>query len=272
MTTYSPEVWETLKNVWESSPKITWQKLVDMVGIELDCEMPSPSVVRRRSITGKWKQKSKSLVKNNAKKINKTIKDLTSELYDQDTENDEESDGQESVKNVSNLTVFSHTSSGQKNQSQKKILTDQLNAARVIRDTRIQAERLGYSLSNCFDALEGLHEELININLSQTSEEQAKSIQFRLQITTEIVEQNFKQGNTLKNLAQIRAMFWGLELGDLKDLVTINANRSSHSISSKVKLEAQARTQAGKREAYMRKLQMVEAGEYFEADDVVAVQ
>lgn len=73
---YSEEIWNRLKEVYESSPKITWQALVDHVGEELGCEMPSPSVVRRKALAEKWKKKAKSLVKKTAQELNKEIKKI----------------------------------------------------------------------------------------------------------------------------------------------------------------------------------------------------
>lgn len=77
---YSEEIWNRLKEVYESSPKITWQALVDQVGEELGCEMPSPSVVRRKALVEKWKKKAKSLVKKTAQELNKEIKKLTKKI------------------------------------------------------------------------------------------------------------------------------------------------------------------------------------------------
>lgn len=77
---YSEEIWNRLKEVYESSPKITWQALVDQVGEELGCEMPSPSVVRRKALAEKWKKKAKSLVKKTAQELNKEIKKLTKKI------------------------------------------------------------------------------------------------------------------------------------------------------------------------------------------------
>lgn len=71
---YSEEIWNRLKEVYESSPKITWQGLVDQVGEELGCEMPSPSVVRRKALAEKWKKKAKSLVKRQLRSLIKRLK------------------------------------------------------------------------------------------------------------------------------------------------------------------------------------------------------
>lgn len=86
---YSEEIWNRLKDVYESSPKITWQGLVDHVGEELGCEMPSPSVVRRKALAEKWKKKAKSLVKKTARELNKEIK-LTNKNNGQDESQDSE--------------------------------------------------------------------------------------------------------------------------------------------------------------------------------------
>ncbi|EYS48571.1 hypothetical protein K004_4055, partial [Acinetobacter baumannii 16553_8] len=99
---YSEEIWNRLKEVYESSPKITWQALVDQVGEELGCEMPSPSVVRRKALAEKWKKKAKSLVKKTAQELNKEIKKLTKKNNGQEdtqnTDKSEKSDSQNSVK------------------------------------------------------------------------------------------------------------------------------------------------------------------------------
>ena len=71
---------EPAKEVYESSPKITWQGLVDQVGEELGCEMPSPSVVRRKALA-EIKGKAKSLVKKTAQELNKEIKKLTQKQW-----------------------------------------------------------------------------------------------------------------------------------------------------------------------------------------------
>jgi len=48
--------------------------LVDQVGEELGCVMPSASVVRRKAIAEKWKKRAKSLFKKSAQQLNKEIK------------------------------------------------------------------------------------------------------------------------------------------------------------------------------------------------------
>ena len=76
---YPQEVWDRLKEVYETSPKLTWQQLVDFVAEELGCEMPSASVVRRKALAEKWKKRTKSLVKKSAQQLNKEIKKMTSQ-------------------------------------------------------------------------------------------------------------------------------------------------------------------------------------------------
>ena len=76
---YPQEVWDRLKEVYETSPKLTWQQLVDLVAEELGCEMPSASVVRRKALAEKWKKRTKSLVKKSARELNNEIKKMTSQ-------------------------------------------------------------------------------------------------------------------------------------------------------------------------------------------------
>ena len=76
---YPQEVWDRLKEVFETSPKLTWQQLVDLVGEEMGCDMPSASVVRRKALAEKWKKRTKSLVKKSARELNNEIKKMTSQ-------------------------------------------------------------------------------------------------------------------------------------------------------------------------------------------------
>ena len=136
---YSQEIWDRLKLVYESSPKITWQKLVDQVAEEMGCDMPSPSVVRRKAITEKWKKCTKNLVKKTARELNNEIKKLTSKKTSQEnsqsSENQGENNSQNNVKKPSNIADFW----GQKSKSDKGFSTADLNrltSAKIIQLNR----------------------------------------------------------------------------------------------------------------------------------------
>ncbi|MNE35479.1 hypothetical protein D3C80_1292400 [compost metagenome] len=89
-----------------------------------------------------------------------------------------------------------------------------------------------------------------------------KNVKFKMGLISQIVELNVKQSITLTNIARSEALFWGFEQEDLKDLSEVLARRSAVVAGSEQKLlEAKAKMKEGKRAAFQRKLEIIEAGE-----------
>ncbi|EHU1746086.1 hypothetical protein A1E80_RS00185 [Acinetobacter baumannii] len=270
---YSEEIWNRLKEVYESSPKITWQALVDHVGEELGCEMPSPSVVRRKALAEKWKKKAKSLVKKTAQELNKEIKKLTKKNNGQedtqDTEISEKSDSQKSVKKTSNIAEFNSQNSknsGHNNGGRSTVNENYLKSALVVKNNRIRAHKLGELITDTIDSVIHIRDEVLNLN--NPTEEQLALVKFKMGLICQVVDLNVKQSISISNIAKTEAMFWGLDVDDLKDQSEVQARRSSVISGAEERMAiAKANMKKKKEEAFMRKLALIEAGEVEPEDE-----
>ncbi|WP_436325822.1 hypothetical protein [Acinetobacter baumannii] len=269
---YSEEIWNRLKEVYESSPKITWQALVDQVGEELGCEMPSPSVVRRKALAEKWKKKAKSLVKKTAQELNKEIKKLTKKNNGQEntqtTDKSEKSNSQNSVKKTSNIAEFNSQNSknsGHNNGGRSTVNENYLKSALVVKNNRIRAHKLGELITDTIDSVIHIRDEVLNLN--NPTEEQLALVKFKMGLICQVVDLNVKQSISISNIAKTEAMFWGLDVDDLKDQSEVQARRSSVISGAEERMAiAKANMKKKKEEAFMRKLALIEAGEV-EPDD-----
>ncbi|ELY1721177.1 hypothetical protein [Acinetobacter baumannii] len=269
---YSEEIWNRLKEVYESSPKITWQALVDQVGEELGCEMPSPSVVRRKALAEKWKKKAKSLVKKTAQELNKEIKKLTKKNNGQEdtqnTDKSEKSDSQNSVKKTSNIAEFNSQNSknnGNNNGGRSTVNENYLKSALVVKNNRIRAHKLGELITDTIDSVIHIRDEVLNLN--NPTEDELALVKFKMGLISQVVDLNVKQSISISNIARTEAMFWGLDVDDLKDQSEVQARRSSVISGAEERMAiAKANMKKKKEEAFMRKLALIEAGEV-EPDD-----
>ncbi|AOX72667.1 hypothetical protein DIQ02_01235 [Acinetobacter baumannii] len=270
---YSEEIWNRLKEVYESSPKITWQALVDQVGEELGCEMPSPSVVRRKALAEKWKKKAKSLVKKTAQELNKEIKKLTKKNNGQEdtqnTDKSEKSDSQNSVKKTSNIAEFNSQNSknnGNNNGGRSTVNENYLKSALVVKNNRIRAHKLGELITDTIDSVIHIRDEVLNLN--NPTEEQLALVKFKMGLICQVVDLNVKQSISISNIAKTEAMFWGLDVDDLKDQSEVQARRSSVISGAEERMAiAKANMKKKKEEAFMRKLALIEAGEVEPEDE-----
>ncbi|MFP5065463.1 hypothetical protein [Acinetobacter pittii] len=264
---YSEEIWNRLKEVYESSPKITWQGLVDQVGEELSCEMPSPSVVRRKALAEKWKKKAKSLVKKSAQELNKEIKKLTNknngQVELQNNENKEKNNSQNSVKKTSNIAEFNSQNSknnSQSNGGNPTVNENYLKSAIVVKNNRVRAHKLGGLIDDTIDSVIHVRDEILR--LENPTEEQLALVKFKMGIICQIVDLNVKQSISVSNIAKVEAQFWGLDTDDLKDQSEVQARRSSVISGAEERMAlAKANMKKKKEEVFMRKLALVEAGE-----------
>ncbi|MDH2636104.1 hypothetical protein QDS01_14385 [Acinetobacter nosocomialis] len=264
---YSEEIWNRLKEVYESSPKITWQALVDHVGEELGCEMPSPSVVRRKALAEKWKKKAKSLVKKTAQELNKEIKKLTKknngQEHTQTTDKSEKSDSQNSVKKTSNIAEFNSQNSknnGHNNGERSTVNENYLKSALVVKNNRIRAHKLGELITDTIDSVIHIRDEVLNLN--NPTEDELALVKFKMGLISQVVDLNVKQSISISNIARTEAMFWGLDVDDLKDQSEVQARRSSVISGAEERMAiAKANMKKKKEEAFKRKLALIEAGE-----------
>lgn len=266
---YSQEVWDRLKEVFETSPKMTWQQLVDLVAEELGCEMPSASVVRRKALAEKWKKRTKSLVKKSARELNNEIKKMTSQKTGRKNSQADDSKDKNStendVKNPSFSPAFTSQSSGNFD-FDDRVQKTKLTSASIIKKNRYRLAGLGELAGDTIDSVIHIRDEVLEIDINgpitEETEQKFKNVKFKMGLISQIVELNVKQSITLANIARSEALFWGFELEDLKDLSEVQARRTAVVSDAERKLEeAKAKMKEGKRAAFQRKLEIIEAGE-----------
>lgn len=222
---YSDEVWKSLKLLWESSGKITWQELVDTVKVTLNCDVPSGSVVRRRAIAEGWKK----TVKNTVKSDNKTVKKGRSKRTPKKTTNSTENKEENAVNN--GVIVMSD--------SRQKIDTDaiftaakenDIKAADIVLIQRRRFRRLGGLQDECLSSIEHLRDEFAIVN-DFTPEEMAlpdekrreirdyriKLLQEKMGFTVGLNEMVEVMSKSMERTAKVEAVFWGLGEDDLRD-------------------------------------------------------
>ncbi len=81
-------------------------------------------------------------------------------------------------------------------------------------------------------------------------------------LISQVVDLNVKQSISISNIARTEAMFWGLDVDDLKDQSEVQARRSSVISGAEERMAiAKANMKKKKEEAFKRKLALIEAGE-----------
>ena len=248
---------------------LTWQQLIDLVGEELGCEMPSASVVRRKALAEKWKKRTKSLVKKSARELNNKIKKMTSQNAGRKNSQADDSKDKNSTENdVKNSSFLPASASHDRENfdNQSKLHKNKLTLATIIRKNRNRLASLGELAGDTIDSVIHIRDEVLQIDISgpitKETEWVIKNVKFKMGLISQIVELNVKQSITLTNIARSEALFWGFEQEDLKDLSEVQARRTAVVSDAERKLEeAKAKMKEGKRAAFQRKLEMIEAGE-----------
>ena len=248
---------------------LTWQQLIDLVGEELGCEMPSASVVRRKALAEKWKKRTKSLVKKSARELNNEIKKMTSQNAGRKNSQADDSKDKNSTENdVKNSSFLPASASHDRENfdNQSKLHKNKLTLATIIRKNRNRLASLGELAGDTIDSVIHIRDEVLQIDISgpitKETEWVIKNVKFKMGLISQIVELNVKQSITLTNIARSEALFWGFEQEDLKDLSEVQARRTAVVSDAERKLEeAKAKMKEGKRAAFQRKLEMIEAGE-----------
>lgn len=267
---YPPKVWKALKLLWESSPKITWQQLVDDIAESMQCDVPSGSVVRRRALAEKWKKTVKKQIKSDSKSLKKRTSKVTSENNDNSTENTEEND-------VINPVILS-SDSGQNDgfeQVKQQANANTVKSSQVILNLRNRSFRLGAFFDITMDSIEHVRDEVIKLG-EFTEEEMAlpkdeleklmMSRQFSIRQKMSFVGGLSELGDTmsraLERILKVDCVAWGLEPDSFKDTTEIKAQRSAVLKSMDEKLEeARQKMLEDKKNAFMRDVSSVEAGE-----------
>lgn len=267
---YPPKVWKALKLLWESSPKITWQQLVDDIAETLQCDVPSGSVVRRRAMAEKWKKTVKKQVKSDNKSLKKKTSKVTSENDDKLTENKEEND-------VINPVILM-SDSGQNDgfeQVKQQATANSVKSSQIILNLRNRSFRLGAFFDITMESIEHVRDEVISLG-EFTDEEMALphdeleklmmarqfSIRQKMSFVGGLSELGDTMSKALERIAKVECVAWGLEPDSFKDSADIKAQRSAALKDMDEKLQESRKIMLeDKKKALMRDVSAIEAGE-----------
>lgn len=130
----------------------------------------------------------------------------------------------------------------------------------VVKNNRIRAHKLGELITDTIDSVIHIRDEVLNLN--NPTEDELALVKFKMGLISQVVDLNVKQSISISNIARTEAMFWGLDVDDLKDQSEVQARRSSVISGAEERMAiAKANMKKKKEEAFKRKLALIEAGE-----------
>jgi hypothetical protein len=271
--TYPDKVWNLLREVWESTPKITWQKLTEIVSKELGCDVPHFTNVRKRSISESWKKKPEQYVQKTNGELNKVIREGggtlqgTAKISAKKPAKSQKISGgfsdekrEESNANK-NTEVEAITKKNRNTYLPQKVDRSKLSAAIMIRKIRHQSFDLSEMLDEAVNeskAIKADYDELLQqegeLDINAADKLRGR-MSFNSQFTRDLQQQTAIHGE----IAKITAVFWGLEIEDLKDKSEQDAKRTAVANAATDKLaEAKRLMKEQQRKAFMRQLEYVE--------------
>lgn len=268
---YPDEVWDALKQEYENGPKISWAKLCEVVGEFLGCDLPSPSIVRRRAIAEKWKRKAIKVVKKSARGVNQEIKknkqNLTQNDDQQGAEKKEKTVEKNDQKSTSNIAKFDVKNEG--DNGQKRISAHQLTSAKVIKINRDRLYKLGMLAGDTIESVIHIRDEVLELDETKYSPEEIEQkkelIDYKMRLIAQVVGLNLNQSITLSNIGRMDAIYWGLEQDELKDQEELLAKRTAVVNASQEKLEQAKRAMSeAKRKAFLEQIEFQQRAMEFE--------
>lgn len=237
VSNFDDEVWNALKQHWCSSPKISWQQLVNEVKEMLQRDMPNITTVRRRAISEEWQKDAKKAVKKSTRQLKKDTAKVREKIKQQTADSNKKSNAKKDADDTPNLAeIIVHSGNAEVMPS----LADEnrLTAAKVIIKHRQRSANLGVLVDDTIEGLIAIKEEMQS---KEVSVEQLEIIQGRLAILAGMTELTEKLSRAVEKVAKVDTVFWGLELDELKDQAEATAKRNQIIEHSDALLEEQKR-------------------------------
>ncbi|MEY2864638.1 MAG: hypothetical protein RLY58_2345 [Pseudomonadota bacterium] len=283
---YSDEVWNALRDAWENTPKISFQKLVDEVGTTLGCPMPSPSVVRRRSMAECWQKQTakilrrstrstaqaagKKKAKSTSKKPKSDVKSDVKSDDDDHVESDVISDDQDFDKNdeskEKNYQIL--TSNSGQTGSQKSAFgagrKSTLKGPDMLAKIRSQVIRQMAFFDVFFDSVEHVRDIQLEIIEKQNAglavdEHAVQEATRKLNFVASLAELNDQNTRAMERAHRSAALFWGMDAADFVDRAEIEAKNKATMQEMDQQLKARKeRLRAGRVEMMHRRADMLD--------------
>ena len=127
--------------------------------------------------------------------------------------------------NIAEFNSQNSKNSGHNNGGRSTVNENYLKSALVVKNNRIRAHRLGELITDTIDSVIHIRDEVLILN--NPTEEQLALVKFKMGLICQVVDLNVKQSISISNIAKTEAMFWGLDVDDLKDQSEVQARRSS---------------------------------------------
>lgn len=213
---YDPEVWFFLKAVWEAVPKISFQKLCEVVADLLKKPVPTPSVVGRRCRSEKWVKSVRAY----CRKADRTLEDYLSRLlkdlkkeYEKIQKDKEDfaiaTNGKLLLKQDSPDHVFEHL---------EKVANINRKTASVLLEHRRRAGKIGQLLDDSMDWMYEAKTAVMDETNKTPEEMERARRQFGL--LEQMVEKIESFARTAKYLQQTDFLLFGINTDDTRDSVT----------------------------------------------------
>lgn len=213
---YDPEVWFFLKAVWEAVPKISFQKLCEVVADLLKKPVPTPSVVNRRCKTEKWVKSVRAY----CQKADRTLENYSVRLFEElraeyeKIQQDKKdfaiaTQGQIALENDSNDYTFD---------SLRKVANINRKTASVLLEHRRRAGKIGQLLDDSMDWMYEAKEAVMDETNKTPEEMERARRQFGL--LEQMVEKIESFARTAKYLQQTDFLLFGINTDDTRDSVT----------------------------------------------------
>lgn len=273
---YPQSIWDQLRESWENSPNISWQVLRnDIIEKFPALEIPSTTTISRRAKAQNWEKKSKGLTRLSNRTLNKNINKLES-----DTNNVSKKTNQrqriKKVENVKKITVKakkveeSEAVEGEYIPANTSTVTNDLDrrnsaltATKVIKRNRYVASDICKIVVDGVEKLNELKDEIFS--LQEYDEDEINLIKEKFNKLNQIVSMGDSISRIFERTSKIEAVYWGLNIDDLKDQSEEIAKRNVHIENAQERLAAAKEKMAqDKVAAFKRKLEIIEMAEEIE--------
>lgn len=213
---YDPEVWFFLKAIWEAVPKISFQKLCEVVADILKKPVPTSSVVGRRCRSEKWVKSVRAY----CRKADRTLEDYLSRLL-----KDIKKEYEKIQQDKKDFAIATHGDLLPKQDSPdhvfehlEKVANINRKTASVLLEHRRRAGKIGQLLDDSMDWMYEAKEAVMDETNKTPEEMERARRQFGL--LEQMVEKIESFARTAKHLQQTDFLLFGINTDDTRDSVT----------------------------------------------------
>lgn len=261
---YPKEVWEALKTLWESVPKISVSELRRQVGDSMSCSMPDTSVISRRIKTHNWKKIVRRTAKNTVNSLVTTDKNNDN---DETRKNPNISRGQALVIDGDCAEVFSESDCHNYPLDPTPVFNEAKRILKGVEKTIANHRLRNSNLGEMQDTLVEQFEDVLDVKLDTTSddfESEAKKLvtalrvlQLKTGVLTDLAIAN-------KAIQSSDRESWGIESSG--DDSTNELRKVDSSILDKKLSNNRAALTKQKEEYVQEKMKRIESGEIFNSE------